>query len=580
MCGILGQVANDKVNEADFIKNLLKMKSRGPDDYGTYFDNYISLGQTRLSVIDLSVNGHQPMISNCGNYVIIYNGEVYNFNEIKEDLLKKNIRFESGTDTEVILNGFIEYQEGIVSKLNGMFAFSIYDKTTKRLFIARDKSGIKPLYYYKIDDKFAYSSELKALKKDLSPINFEAKILFLLLGYVPEPYSIYEDILMFPAGHYGYYQDNELIVNKFDEYIYNPKIIKPYDEIVSDVSEILHDVIERQLISDAPIGVFLSGGLDSSIVTAIASKFKANLNTLSVVFEDSNFSEEYYQDLVALKFKTKHVRYMVNDELFLKTIDDFLECMEQPTIDGLNTYFVSKAAKETGLTVALSGVGADEIFYGYPSFKNGKSLKFLSKIPCSIIKIFEFSNKYKKLELLNAEKELSYYLPKRALFAPREIARILKIDVAVVYGLIVNLYNTYNASHIQKIEDIISYYELNMYMKNQLLRDSDLFGMANSLEVRVPFLDNKLVDYLLKVDSRHKFGAYNKNLLADVAKNILPSEILKRPKMGFTLPFEVWFKNNIDEFNVEKEVKHKFINGQITWAKFWAIFILKRFEDD
>jgi len=578
MCGILGEILNTQINSKNFEQNLLRQNHRGPDDYGTYFNENVAFGQTRLSIIDLSVNGHQPMISDCGNFIMIYNGEVYNYKEIKNDLVSKGYKFNSDTDSEIILNGYIEYKEKIINKLNGMFAFSIYNKKTKELFLARDKSGIKPLYYYKDDNKFIYSSEIKSIdiKKEILQ---KSQILFLLLGYVPEPNTIYENIFMFPAGYYGYYKNNELKLNKYDKYNYEPKIQKNYNELVDDIKLLFENAIKRHLISDAPIGVFLSGGLDSSIIAAIATKYKNNLQTLSLVFEEKDLSEEYYQDLVVNRYKTNHTKFLIDEKVFLENIDNFLATMEQPTIDGLNTYFVSLAAKKSGLTTVLSGVGGDEIFYGYPSFKDGKILKYLSKIPYSLIKIFEYSNKYKKLELLKAEQELAYYLPKRALFSPSSIAQTLKIDKSLVYEQIINLWKEYNSSEIKKMEDKISFFELNMYMKNQLLRDTDLFGMAHSLEIRVPFLDKELVDYILKVEPIDKFGEFNKQLLADVSKDILPKEIYDRKKMGFVLPFEYWFRKNINKFNINQEIKEKFKNKQITWARFWAIFILEQFNE-
>jgi len=576
MCGILGQLCTKPINRIEFEQNLLKLKHRGPDDYGTFFEDNIALGQTRLSIIDLSKEGHQPMVSACGNHIIIYNGEVYNFEEIKKDLIQKNYTFHSHTDTEVILNGFIEYKEEIVKKLNGMFAFVIYNKQTKEIFFARDKSGIKPLYYFKDNENFVFSSEIKTLTKFSNSINFDAKTLFLLLGYVPEPMTIYENILMFPAGNYGCFIEGNLELKEFDTYNYEPKIKKPYAQIVKDTSELFDASIKRHLISDAPIGTFLSGGLDSSAITAVAAKYKTDLQTLSLMFNEKDLSEEYYQDLVVKKYSTKHTKYLIDENLFLNTIDDFFDSMEQPTIDGLNTYFVSKAAKESGLTTVLSGVGGDEIFYGYPSFKDGKTLKFLSNIPYPLIKIFEYSNKYKKLELLQAEKELSYYLPKRALFSPNEISDILQIDKKKVYSLIANLWKTYNSSLVNQIEDKISFFELTMYMKNQLLRDTDVFGMSHSLEIRVPFLDKDLLDYTLTVEPKEKYGICNKQLLADISKNILPKEIFDRPKMGFVLPFEYWFRKNIDKFSINDDIKNKFKNKQITWSRFWAIYILQR----
>ena len=280
------------------------------------------------------------------------------------------------------------------------------------------------------------------------------------------------------------------------------------------------------------------------------------------------------------RYNTNHTKFLIDEKLFLDTIDNFFDSMEQPTVDGLNTYFVSLAAKKSGLTTVLSGVGGDEIFYGYGSFKDGKTLQFLSKIPYTLIKIFEYTNKYKKLELLQAEKELAYYLPKRALFSPKEVANILNIDKSSVYDVIVKLWKNYNSSDIQQIEDKMSYFELNMYMKNQLLRDTDVFGMTHSLEIRVPFLDKELVDYVLRVEPKEKFGEFNKQLLADISKDILPKEIYDRKKMGFVLPFEHWFRKNIDRFDIDnKDIKSKFKNRQITWARFWAMLVLEKFDE-
>jgi asparagine synthase (glutamine-hydrolysing) len=390
--------------------------------------------------------------------------------------------------------------------------------------------------------------------------------------------TIYEDISSFPAGHIGFLRNHQLELQPFDEYRYEPKIQKPYKEIVADVSELFDNAVKRHLISDAPIGTFLSGGLDSSVITAVAAKYKTDLQTLSLVFNEKELSEEVYQDLVVQKYGTKHTKYLIDETLFLDSIDNFFDAMEQPTIDGLNTYFVSKAAKESGLTTVLSGVGGDEIFYGYPSFKDGKTLKFLSHIPYFLIKILQNQNKYKKLELLQAEKDLAYYLPKRGLFSPTEISKLLDIDTSRVYDLISELWQTYNTAHITDIHDKISFFELTMYMKNQLLRDTDVFGMAHSLEIRVPFLDKELVDYVLRVEPKEKFGIYNKQILADVAKHILPHEVIDRPKMGFTLPFEKWMRNNLENFEVEADISERFRNKKLHWSRFLALFILKQIE--
>jgi asparagine synthase (glutamine-hydrolysing) len=569
MCGILGQVSRN-IDRREFQSRLGRLHHRGPDDSGIYFDENIALGHTRLSIQDLSSDGHQPMISECQNYILIFNGEIYNFEEIKDALLKKGYKFSSKSDTEVLLYGYIEYKEKIVNKLNGMFAFSIYDKKEAKLFLARDRSGMKPLYYFKDDKFFSFSSELKTLKEHSKGIDIDAEILFLLLGFVPEPFNIYKGISAFPAGYYGFYKENRLRIVKYDEYQYEPKIIKSYSEIVSDTRELLHNSIKKHLVSDAPIGVFLSGGLDSSAIVAIASQYKSELQTLSLVFNEKDLNEEHFQDLVVDRYSTNHTKCLIDENSFTSNIDDFLHLMEQPTIDGFNTYLISKAAKENNFKTVLSGIGSDEIFFGYPSFKNAKVLKFLSSIPYSLIRVFENFDKYRKLELLQAEKELACYLPYRGLFTPSEIANILKIDKTKVFDLIVKLYNAYPVTHIHCIEDKIALYELDMYLKNQVLRDVDLFSMSNSLEVRVPFLDKELVDYVLRINPEKKFGKYNKNILVDSVKDLLPKSIYNRKKLGFILPYEKYF----NEFELSKYSNI----GKLNVYQIWALKVFDSFK--
>ena len=579
MCGILGQISNENIDQKIFYNELFKLNHRGPDDNGIFIDKNVALGHTRLSIIDLSDLAHQPMISDCGRYIIIYNGEIYNYKDIKKDLETKGYFFKSHSDTEVILNGFIEYKEGIADRLNGMFAFAIYDKQLKELFLSRDRSGIKPLYYFKNYKNFVFSSELKCLVGYSKIYNIEAKILFLLLGYIPEPITIYDKIFSFPAGHYAFFKDRQLKFYKFDEYKFEPKIKKPYREIISDIRILFNQSVQRHLISDAPLGIFLSGGIDSSLLTAVASQYKKNLHTLSIIFKEDRLNEEYFQDLIVKKYNTKHKKYLIEEKSFLEEIDIFFQTMEQPTIDGLNTYFISKAARECGLKAVFSGIGSDEIFYGYPSFKDARILKSIHNFKFLFANLSKFSNNYKKLELLKADKDLALYLPKRGLFTPYEISKILKINIKEIYKSISKLWPWYNTTFIKDLEDKISFFELNMYMKNQLLRDADLFGMANSLEIRVPFLDKELVDFTLRVEPKYKIGKTNKLLLIDVFKDLLPYEIFERPKMGFTLPFENWFIKNIDKFDINDDIKSKFKNKKLHWSRFLAILILRRFNE-
>ena len=581
MCGIIGEFSNNSIDESRFREMTNMLSHRGIDDSGVYIDDRVALGLTRLSIIDLSRDAHQPMSDRSSRYTIVYNGEVYNYQDIRDDLLKKGYRFDSLSDTEVILNGFIEYGNRVVDMLDGMFSFVIYDRVESELFIARDRDGIKPLYYYLDGDRFIFSSEIKVLKRYSSGTDMDAKILFLLLGYIPEPITIYKGIDIFPAGEYGYYRSGELKRERYHRYRYEPKIIKPYSEIVYDVTNLLHKSIKSHLISDAPIGIFLSGGVDSSAITSIASRYQKELKTISLIFDEEGLNEEYYQDLIVDRYRTNHTKYMVTKDIFFDNIDRFMLRMDQPTIDGLNTLFVSKVASEIGLKSVLSGVGGDEIFYGYKSFRDAKRLNLLSKIPYSIIRILQQSYKYRRLELIKAERDMAYYLPLRSLFAPTDIADILHIDISYIYQLISNLWEEYNSSHIALLDDKISFLEMSLYMKNQLLRDADIFGMANSIEIRVPFLDRELVDYLQRVEPNHKYDKMtNKILLADATNSLLPREIIDRPKVGFVLPFEKWLRSDIERFDMSQEIRNDFLHGRLSWSRAWADIVLKRFEMD
>tara|TARA_Y100001980_G_C14542580_1_gene320985 strand:- start:337 stop:2076 length:1740 start_codon:yes stop_codon:yes gene_type:complete len=579
MCGICGQISTSKIDKNDFKRNLLKLHHRGPDDSGIFIDNNIAFGHTRLSILDLSTSGHQPMMDVNEKYVITYNGEIYNFDELKNDLQKKGYTFKSNSDTEVILYGFIEYGEKIVEELKGMFAFSIYNKETQKIFLARDHMGIKPLYYFKDNFNFIFSSEVRFLKNYSNNIDNNSKILFLSLGSVPEPLTIYEKIFAFPKGHYGYFLKNELKITRYYQDKYEPKTIEPYSSIVQNTKELLYKSVERHLISDAPIGTFLSGGLDSSAITAIAAQYKNDLHTLSLDFNEKDLSEKYYQELIVKKFNTNHTNYVIDEKIFLNNIHQFVASLDQPTVDGLNTFFVSKAAIDSGLKAVLSGVGGDEIFYGYSSFHMVKKIKTLNILPQPLIDLLTKNKKLSKLDYLKVGGDISKYLPLRTVFTPIEIAKILDISIEDVYHVLSKNINQYNKLNIKNFDDKISFFELNLYMKNQLLRDTDIFGMANSLEIRVPLLDKDLVDYVLKINPKHKYRKkINKSLLADATKDLVPSEIINRKKRGFELPFKYWLQSNIHDFEINEGVKNDFINNKIHYSKAWSLFVINNFQ--
>lgn len=580
MCGIYGNMSSDKIDPVVFESHLKTLNHRGPDDFGSFYDNNVALGHTRLSILDLSPLGHQPMVDRSNRYIIVFNGEIYNFREIRKELELKGCVFKSNTDTEVVLYGFIVYKEQIANKLNGMFAFTIYDSETKEFFLARDSFGMKPLYYINKGGDFHFSSEAKTLRKYSSDVNIDAKVLFMLLGSIPEPMTYYKGVEMLPAGHYAFFKkgQNNLKPIRFYSLEYLPKIRKPYNEIVKDTRGLLERAVQRHMISDAPLGVFLSGGLDSSVLTAIASNYSSQVNTLSLFFGDEVWhSEEVFQDEIAKKYNTKHTKAFIDEKFFLESLDGFFAAMDAPTIDGINTHIISKAATKIGLKAVLSGLGADEIFYGYPSFKKLKLKQVLASLPHSFLSVLSNYNKFEKQSsMAQIDSDLRFYLPGRGIFSIKEISSYCNVSGGYIYNLIAELYEQEQFSNTNSLEDKISQFETTLYMRNQLLRDSDIFGMANSLEIRVPFLDKELVEYVLKLDPSVKMDSkLNKKLLVDSVKDLIPSSIYDRPKMGFALPFKIWFDKNINEYSTTADIK----DPSYHWYKEWSKIVLTKFDE-
>jgi len=389
MCRIAGIInIEDGFNsnlEAKVLKMRDSMSHGGPDGAGVYIDkgNGVLLANRRLSIIDLSSLGHQPMSDEKENIWITYNGEIYNHHELRKWLITKGHKFKSSSDTEVIIHAYEELGEKAFKKLIGMFAFCIYDRSRRLVYLVRDHAGIKPLYYSISNNNLIFASEIRAFKAINKgwEENPDWTIYFLIFGHIPEPYTTLKDVYMLPKGSFLKF---DLKTKKYN--ICGYERLKFIDEIrnsedaTSGVRDLFKKAVQRHLISDAPIGVFLSGGIDSSLVTLIASQFQGeNLRTLSVVFNEKEYSEERYQDLVVNKIHSKHRAYLVTEEDFINHLNDIFSAMDQPTVDGINTYFISKCAKEEGLKAVLSGLGGDELFGGYPSFQRIDKVWFLRK---------------------------------------------------------------------------------------------------------------------------------------------------------------------------------------------------------
>lgn len=582
MCGIAGAYYRNGGNIKE-LKNIVEeinkvQACRGPDDVGVYEHKKIALGHRRLSILDLSSAGHQPMGRREGRIQIVFNGEIYNFKELREELEARGYAFHTNTDTEVIIALYEEYKESAFQKLRGMFAFALWDDTEQKLLLVKDRYGIKPLYYYEDQEKLIFASTVKAIMKTGVTLhkNEVAIIGFLATGSVPLPMTTWKEIDAVPAGHYLVQKEGESYQIK--EYYNSLPFFEKntegrYDDHRKEIRRLLEESINLHLISDAPLGVFLSGGVDSSVLALLAAQKKSPLITLSIVFDEEEFSEKKYQEIIVKKIKSDHREIKVTKQDFLDSLDDIFEAMDEPTIDGINTYFIARAAKKAGLKVVLSGLGADEVFAGYPSFKKAHQVRRLHKLPSFLKTILRgasiIDDRYGKLKYLARRDRMGFYWAIRGLFTPDEIANIVGVTIGEIEHAMNDIAgHEKNRWGVLHGIDLLSYSEIKGYLQNQLLKDTDCMSMHHSVEVRVPFLDHPLVEYVSGVSPRDKIAiGTNKPLLVN-AVDLLPQEIISRKKMGFTFPFQQWLQ---EERKAGGDVKNH-------WSKWWAREVLKRMK--
>ena len=563
-------------------------KHGGPDNEGMYVqaENHLVLGHRRLSLIDLSASGNQPMAYDNGRYIISYNGELYNYPELKEILKKAGCSFNTGSDTEVILAAFATWGTEAFKRFNGMFAFALWDNVTGNIFLVRDGAGIKPLYFAHTKEGLAFASEVRAFKyiDYLQAEQPNWQVYLMAYGHLPEPITTLKLVQPLKKGYYLQYHiaSDFLKEEAFTQYTYLEQIDNR-EEAISLIQSTLTRAVKRQLISDAPIGVFLSGGLDSSIIAHLADKHHPNLNTISLCFDDSNYSEKKYQDLVQNNLKGIQHQQILKEESFHNNFDAIVQSMDLPSCDGINTWFICKYAKEQGLKAVLSGVGADELYGGYPSFNRINSTLLAQKLPSSILRNSPFSHikKMRRLCYLSIYGPVGMYLFLRGQFIPREVAQYLNADEGEVWKILEEQPQVHSTQHLTA-KNQASWLETNLYMQNQLLRDSDVMSMAHGVEIRVPFLDAEFIKLSLQIRSNIKYeGPFKKQLLIDSFKDVLPAEIWNRPKMGFSFPFKQWFladqyaKNNITTNH--KTAHQKFREGQLHWSQFLTIYLMDNY---
>jgi len=567
------------------------MAHGGPDGEGFYsnLNDGIVMGHRRLALIDLSPKGHQPMHIRNGKFVISFNGEIYNYLLLKEELQELGFQFKTESDTEVILASYAAWGVESFAKLKGMFAFCLYDADRQESFLVRDRSGIKPLYYCATEKHLVFSSEVKAFAETeyVYAEQPDWRIYFLAFGHLPEPYTTFKGVMMLTKGHYLTWQ-HQKDTFEIKSYVLQQPIseITDRNEAKITIQKGLYHSVKGHLLADAKIGVFLSGGIDSSILSLLADQIQTGhtLNTVSINFEEAEFSEKIFQDLVVEQLHGNHSEYTITPALFSEFFPAALKAMDQPTTDGINSWFVNYFAKENGLKAVLSGIGADELFGGYPSFKRMGWVKQLKKLPrfllrkCLTLKRANLKRAY----YLSYQNTVGEYLFLRGIFSPDEIAQLLSCSIAEVDRVLQHA-AIGSVPQYLKGGERASWLECNLYMQNQLLKDTDTMSMQHGVEVRVPFLDQDLIEILTATDSTVKFeGKRPKSLLIEAFSIVLPRAIWDRNKMGFTFPFQHWLRGNESFLESIKTDQNKFalamVNdfkcGKLHWSKIMALYHL------
>jgi asparagine synthase (glutamine-hydrolysing) len=616
MCGIAGYISlNNSITEKQLQQAALLMQHRGPDAEGFYFseDKKLGLAHRRLSVLDLSTAANQPMFSADGRYCIVFNGEVYNFNELKNQLSCKGVSLTTTSDTEVILELFAQKGTSCFAALNGMFAFAIYDKKKKLLTLCRDHVGIKPLFYYADEMQLIFASELKVIRSMVGEklqVNPEAIPYFFHLGFIPEPLTIYKNTCKFPAAHYLQINTD---ANTFDNLLLQTEPFWKLHEAIDaspnvneasakkELKELLYNAVQKQLISDVPVGTFLSGGIDSSLVTAVAANISGadKIKTFSIAIDNGKYNESKFAGQVADHLQTDHHEFNVKEQEVMELVDTLVPAYDEPFADSsaFPTMMVSRLAKKH-VTVALSGDGGDELFHGYNMYQWAKRLSN-PLVPLVKSPVYAASrlmgNKYQRAGNL-------YDYPSRAniyshIFSQEQYYFKEQELQSLLADPHFNFSNINNQSFVLRdlsAAEQQSFWDFNHYLKDDLLVKVDRASMQYSLESRVPLLDYRLVEfaYNLHPELKIKNGAA-KYLLKEVLYDLVPREIFDRPKWGFSIPLVKWLKKDLkyllDQYTSEevinkysvvnyavvKKLKEQYLGGtDYLFNRLWLVMIL------
>ncbi len=592
MCGITGVFAFNlvgKFSKINVAAATMSLSRRGPDFQDIYTDEWVCLGHRRLSIIDTRSVANQPMWDESNRYGLIFNGEIFNYRELKQELIQKGFSFFTESDSEVLLKLFILEKEKCLNKLNGFFSFCIYDKKEQSLFLARDRFGIKPLLYLFDDDKFIFGSEMKSIvaygidKK----IDYAALYTYLQLNYIPAPDTIFDKVKKLLPGHFIKVKSQQIEIRKYYTIPYNPTETDAgtvsYDHAKEQFKSLLEASVKRRLIADVPLGCFLSGGIDSSVITALASKHKEGLHTFSIGFKDEKFFDETgYSRLVAKKFNTLHTEFHLTNKEMFENLQTILEYTDEPFADSsaIAVYALSQQTRKHA-TVALSGDGADELLGGYN--KHAASYRVLhpgltEKAASALGPLWSvmpksrnapFSNKFRQLDRFASGAKLNSrerYWRWAGFAKESQAARLFSEQSLEQLSLQdFEIRKKELTSTIPTNEDMndVLLTDMNVVLPNDMLTKVDLMSMANGLEVRVPFLDYELVNYSFSLPSDFKINAsLRKRILQDSFRDILPPELYNRPKKGFEVPLLKWLRNDMKPMIKDDLLSEKLIHEQ------------------
>ena len=588
MCGITGIFAFNlvgKFNKVNVAAATMCLELRGPDNQNIYNDDWVALGHRRLSIIDTSAVAHQPMWDESGRYCIAYNGEVFNYRELRQTLEARGVKFFSQSDTEVVLKLFILEKEKCLNKLNGFFALCVYDKQEQTFFVARDRYGVKPLLYLFDEDKFLFASEMKSIMQygiDKT-IDFTALYSYLQLNYIPAPDTIFRNVKKLLPGHYLTIANKKLTIGKYYDIPVAEDRSFTYDLAKEKLKELLDASVQRRLISDVPLGAFLSGGIDSSVITALAVKHKPDLHTFSIGFKDEKFFDEtHYAKLVAEHFKTEHTVFsLTNDDLY-EHVHNILNYLDEPFADSsaINVYILSKQTRKHA-TVALSGDGADEILAGYnkhAAFYRSFHPGIKENVVQALSPLWNLIPQSRNNTLSNKARQFARFaegmkLPPKdrywrwAAFADEGTAKNL-LTADSVSRISEQYYTEGKAELLKHITGSGSINEVllsnaKLLLPNDMLTKVDLMSMANALEVRTPFLDFEVVNFIFSLPETFKINpTIRKRILQDAFKDILPAQLYKRPKKGFEVPLLKWFRKEMKSMIVDDLLSKKLIDEQ------------------